>query len=211
MASVVKICNMALSHIGADARVSSIDPPDGSVESGHCADFFDIARTELLEPGNWRFALAREPLAQETNASATWAFAYVLPAECLRPLRVLRAGAPGVTVFTQDQVQYNPTDRDSADFDVEGGTLYSNEPLAELVFVRDVTDSQKFTASFTSALSYLLASYLAGPIVKGGEGIKLGDGMRTRAMSIADVAATASANASSATSDFSPSSILARR
>lgn len=210
MASVVQLCNMALSHIGSEARVSSISPPDGSVEAGHCATFYDIARTELVEPGAWRFALKRATLATlSTNPSATWAYAYAMPSDCLRPVRVLRVGSM-MTVFNQDTMGYNPNDADSADFTTEGDVLYSNEPEAVLVYVRDVTDTSKFPPSFTSALSYLLASYLAGPVIKGNEGTRVGDSMRERAMALADIAATSSANASSATNDFQPSSVLAR-
>lgn len=210
MASVVQICNMALSHIGSEARITAISPPDGSVEAGHCATFYDIARTELIEPGAWRFALKRATLAALTNnPSSTWAYAYSLPSDCMRPQRVLRAGST-LTVFNQDAAPYSPNDADSADFTVEGDALYTNEPEAVLVYVRDVTDTTKFSPSFTSALSYLLASYLSGPIIKGNEGVRVGDGMRERAMALADIAATASANASSSTADFQPSSILAR-
>lgn len=209
MASDVKICNMALSHIGADARVSSIAPPDGSVEAGHCADFFDLARTELLEPGTWRFALHREPLAEVTNLSGVWTYTYALPSDCLRALRVLTA-SEGVTVFTQDELRFDPSDRAGADFDVEGEILFTNEAEAVLLYVRDVTDTAKFTPSFTSAFSYLLASYLAGPIIKGNEGVRMGDAMRQRAMSLADTAATASANASSTSHDPVPSIVGAR-
>lgn len=209
MASVVQLCNMALSHIGSEARVSSISPPDGSVEAGHCATFYDVARTEMIEPGNWRFVLSRAPLAQTTNESTAWTYAYALPSDCLAPKRVLRPGV-SVTVFTRDDAGYSPNDDDSADFAVEGDVLYSNEPDAVLVYSRDVTDSTKFTPSFTSALSYLLASYLAGPIIKGNEGTQVGDAMRERAMALAAIAATASANASSSAHDFLPSSVAAR-
>jgi hypothetical protein len=195
---------MALSHIGSEARVSSISPPDGSVEAGHCATFYDQARTELLEPGNWRFALKRATLSQTTNLSTAWAYAYTLPSDCLRALRVLRPGV-GVTVFTQDTAAL-ADDRDSAPFDLEGDVLYTNEVDAVLLYSKDVTDTTKFTASFTTAFGYLLASYLAGPIVKGNEGTRLGDGMRQRAMSLADVSATASANASS--EDNTPTSTI---
>jgi hypothetical protein len=210
MASVVQICNMALSHIGSEARVSSISPPDGSVEAGHCSTFYDVARTEMLEPGNWAFALKRTPLAQVTNPSQAWAYAYAKPADCLRVLRVLRPNI-SVTVFNQDTVEAHIDDRDTAQFDVEGDVLFSNEPDAVLVYVRDVTDSTKFPASFTSALSYLLASYLAGPIVKGNEGLRLGDGMRQRAQGMADMSATVSANASNTENSTSNPSIVAVR
>lgn len=210
MASDVQLCNMALSHIGADARVSSISPPDGSVEAGHCATFYDVARTEMLEPGNWAFSLKRAALAQVVNPSTVWAYAYTKPADCLRPLRILRPSI-AVTVFTQDLVvEPHTDDRDSAPYDIEGGVILTNEPDAVLVYVRDVTDSTKFPASFTSALSYLLASYLAGPILKGNDGMRVGDAMRQRAMSIADVSAAASANASSAESLPQPTLLAVR-
>ncbi len=209
MASVVNICNMALSHIGSDARVSSISPPDGSVEAGHCATFYDQARTEMLEPGTWAFTLARATLASITNPSSAWAYAYAKPSDCLRPLRVLTPSV-GVTVFTQDAVTLATNDSDTANFEIEGSTLYSNEPDAVLLYVRDITDSTRFTASFVSALSYLLASYLAGPIIKGSEGMKIGDAMRQRAMSLADVSATASANASSTQTEFTPAQLRTR-
>lgn len=195
MASVVQICNMALSHIGSDARVTSISPPDGSVEAGHCATFYDLARTELLEPGSWAFSLKRATLGELTNTSDAWLYAYAKPSNCLRPLRILRPSM-GVTVFNQDTITAHIDDRDSAQFDVEGDVIYTNEPDAVLVYVQDLTDTTKFTASFTSTFSFLLGGYLAGPIIKGNEGARLGDAMRQRAMSAAEMSAAASANAS---------------
>jgi hypothetical protein len=201
---------MALSHIGSEARVSSISPPDGSVEAGHCATFYDQARTEMLEPGNWAFALKRQLLAQVTNTSNAWAYAYTKPADCQRALRILRPSV-AVTVFTQDRVAYPHTDdRDSAPFDVEGEVLYTNEPDAVLVYTCDVTDTTKFPASFVSALSYLLAAYVAGPIVKGNEGVRVGDAMRQRAQALADLSATSSANASSADNVPQPTLLAVR-
>ena len=197
MASVAQICNMALSHIGSEANVSSISPPDGSVEAGHCATFYDIARTELLEPGNWAFSLTRATLAETTNSSDTWTYAYAKPSDCLRPLRILRPAA-WLTSFTEDLYSADVDDRSSAQFDVEGQVIYTNEPSAVLVYAGDVTDTAKFTASFTSALSFSLAAYLCGPIIKGLEGAKLGDAMRQRASNAAALSAAASANASHA-------------
>lgn len=209
MASIVQICNMALSHIGAGPLISSISPPDGSVEAGYCATFYDIARTELLEPGTWSFALKRAALAPVTNASEVWTYAYALPSDCLRALRILRPSL-AVTVFNQDEVALRQDDRDGAPFDLEGQVLYTDQPDAVLVYTIDVTDSARFTGSFTATLSYLLASYLAGPIIKGNEGARLSDAMRSRAMAMADVSLASAANASSA-EVFVTSSIVAAR
>jgi hypothetical protein len=201
---------MALSHIGSEARVSSISPPDGSVEAGHCAAFYDLARTELLEPGNWAFSLKRATLAEVANPSTAWAYAYAKPSNCLRALRILRPSI-AITVFTQGLAfAHHADDSGGAPFDVEGDVIFTNAPDAVLVYVQDVTDSTKFPASFTSALSYLLASYLAGPIIKGNEGVRVGDAMRQRALALADVSATASANASSAESLPQPTLLAVR-
>jgi hypothetical protein len=211
MASVVQICNMALSHIGSEARVSSISPPDGSVEAGHCATFYDLARTELLEPGNWAFSLKRAALAQLEPPTSGWAFAYVLPSDCLRALRILQPSI-ALTVFTQDlYAEAHSDDRASAQFDIEGATLFTNQPDAVLLYVADGIDTTKFPPSFTAALSYNLAHFLAGPIIKGNEGVKTGDAMRQRAMSASELAATASANASHAQNDGVQTSLTSVR
>lgn len=56
--------------------------------------------------------------------------------------------------------QFYPVDKDSA--------------AAVLRYVAVVTDTTKFSALFTLALSHLLASMLAGPIIKGDEGASAG-------------------------------------
>ena len=195
MASVVQICNMALSHIGSEAGVSAISPPDGSVEADLCATFYDQSRAELIESGTWSFTLKRAALPATTGTSDNWAYTYTKPSDCLRAVRILKASS-ALTVFTQDEYQLHADDRDSAQFDVEGAVIYSNEPDAVLVYVQDITDTTKFPPAFTSALSFLLAGYLAGPIIKGHDGAKLADAMRQRAMTAAQMSNTIDANAS---------------
>jgi len=63
MASIVDICNLALSHLGDSATVSSIDPPEGSAQADLCARFFPIALASLLEAHSWGFATRRVALA----------------------------------------------------------------------------------------------------------------------------------------------------
>ena len=59
MSSEVAICNLALAHLGDSATVASIDPPEGSAQSEHCARFYPIARDALLEMHAWKFATRR--------------------------------------------------------------------------------------------------------------------------------------------------------
>ena len=44
MASDVDVCNLALAHLGDEATVASISPPEGSAQAGHCARFYPMAR-----------------------------------------------------------------------------------------------------------------------------------------------------------------------
>jgi hypothetical protein len=217
MASIIDVCNMALSHIGSDAIVSSIDPPDGSVEAGHCARFFPLARAELLESFTWRWAKTRTQLAQVDNPSEVWAYAYAIPADMLSATRVLNATFlqqfnffPFWSAFiTADELAlFN--ERGSADFDIEGDVLLTNEPEATLLYTVDAIDPSKWSPTFVTALSYLMASFLAGPLIKGSEGAKTGGQFRQIATRIAGQAAARDANSGAEPAQEEASSTRAR-
>ena len=216
MASATDICNMALSHVGADTAVTSISPPDGSVEAGHCARFYAIARAEMLEDHTWTWSKARATLAETTNASTIWAYAYALPSDCLSPVRVLQQSIlfdfltqPFPTLVTADELE-QWTERGSADFEVEGQVLYTHEPDAVLLYTRDITDTTKFSMKSVVALSYLLASYLAGPIIKGEPGATAAAKFRQAYDLKKGQAAAGDANGSSERAEHVPDFIRAR-
>ena len=221
MPSVVDICNMALTHVGADSQVTSISPPDGSVEAGYCARFYPIARKFLLDEFTFSFAKHRVALAPVDNPSSIWSYAYALPADCTQPLRVLQLnylagvsdallGYPlGLTDWRVIDGLYK--ERGSSDFEVEGGVLLTNEPDAVLLYKRDVTDPTKFTAMFSDALAMLLASYVAPPLIKGVEGARIGASWREQALRAAERAQTSDANASSERADHVPIHIAVRQ
>lgn len=193
MSNAVEICNLALGHIGSDANVASISPPDGSVESGYCARYYPLARKLTIAMAQWSFATTRKALAEVTNESNVWQFAYSQPADCIKPYRVLKAGA------TNEQ--------DGASFTIEGGVIYTNEAEATLVYTRDITDTTKFSPEFISALSWMIASYLAGPIIKGNEGANAAVKLRERAAAETRLASAGDANRSSETHGAVPISI----
>ena len=198
MASQVDLCNIALSHLGNARRVAAIDPPDGTAEADFCATFYPIARDELLESADWSFARKREALALlSTNDSSTWAYAYQKPADCIMPRRIITGDS---TAFEQD----------SEDFDCEGDIIYSNKEDAFLLYTRSITDTTKYSPSFQVSFGYLLASYLAGPIIKGEEGAKASQAFR-KASGVSPPGSVAKdANKTSATVLLVPSAILAR-
>lgn len=191
MAAEVDICNTGLGHLGDDAVITAISPPDGSVQAGHCARFYPMARDQLLERYPWRFNTQRAILALSPVAAPVgWAFAYQLPSQCVKPIAVLAPGQlpdfiswwQGVSM-TDMSFSSNLTDiLNSKDFIVEAsptdGTpiLYTNVQQATLIYSLGVTDTTKFTPLFIAALARLLAAYLAGPIVKGTTGMKVAEG-----------------------------------
>ena len=158
MSSVIDICNLALSHLGDTATVASIDPPEGSAQAEHCSRFYPVARDAMLELFNWKFATRRATLALLTADSWDWNYAYGKPADALKILAVLPANAS--------------SDDESAEFDIESDTsgttvILTDEEGASLKYIALVTDTIVFPPLFVMALSWQLASLLAGPILKG--------------------------------------------
>jgi hypothetical protein len=216
MASDVDVCNMALSHLGSDAQVAAINPPDGSVEAGHCRRFFVLARQEALEMAPFTWTKKRALLAEVTNPSTVWRYAYALPSDCISPLRVLQATQPRegelwpstATVTADDLALFS--ERGSAHFEIEGGVLLTMEAEAVLLYTRDIPDPGSWSPSFVSGLSYLLAGYLAGPIIKGEAGATAGQKFRMAARDALSSAAVMDANSSHETQEFVPASLAVR-
>lgn len=198
MASTVDICNLALSHLGNKAQVVSISPVDGSVEADYCARFFSIARDEVLEMNDWTFARTRIALSQlSTNPSTVWQYAYSRPADCITPRRMMTGDA----TLHED---------DSVDFDQEGDVLLTNLQNAILVYTRPVEDPTRFSPGFVTALSYKLAAYLAGPILRGDSGTNAAGSLHGIAAQKAKEATSFDANRSWRSDEFVPSMVAAR-
>ena len=161
MASEVDICNLALARLGDNATVASIDPPEGSAQAEHCARFYAVARDSLLEMHAWKFATRRVLLAKLTVESWDWAFAYAEPTGALKLLGVLSA-----TASNDDETQPYEAESDATG----AAIILTNQESASLRFVARVTDTTKFSPLFVDALAWLLASYLAGPVLKGDAG-----------------------------------------
>jgi hypothetical protein len=198
MASEVQICNLALSHLGNRGRIASISPTDGSAESDYCASFFSLVRNELLEAADWNFARKRVALALVASVSDAWAYSYALPSDCMVPRRILTDGATS-------------KENDSAAFAIEGLALLTDKQNAVLVYTRPIVDAGLFSPSFVTAMSYLLASYLAGPIIKGGDGANVSAKFREVAAGLVATAAAHDANHSEMALAWGvPSNVAAR-
>lgn len=161
MASEVQICNLGLAHISDSAVVSSINPPDPTIQAEHCARFYPIARDAAQEQYAWPFVRRRISLVEVTNPVNSWAYAYAMPNNWLRAAKLL---LPGATDETKKQDYIIETSSAGAFI------LYTNAKDAVLLYNQREIDTGRFSATFVTSMSWLLASYLAGPLLKGKTG-----------------------------------------
>ena len=182
MATEVDICNLALAHLGDDATIASLNPPEGSAQAEKAARFYPIARDTLLEMHTWNFASKRGDLALTTNTLKQWDYAYAAPADMMSPVAIISPSAqndyatrmsagdtPGnMTANTAPTIvagQYTPQQ-----FAVEGEFIYTNQENAMLRYQAFITDPSLFSPLYVVTLSWHLASMLAGPVIKGDAG-----------------------------------------
>lgn len=141
----ITTCNLALGELRA---APIVDIAEDSIEARECARYYSQCLRILLERHDWAFANRRATLAElaTNDRAAEWGHAYVLPADCATPLRLVAA------------------DGCATDFIVENRTLYTSLGDAVLEYaVNDVTESE-MTGLFVDALAYALAARLAVPI-----------------------------------------------
>jgi len=167
MASEVEICNVALGHLGDTATVASLDPPEGSAQAEHCARFYPQARDALLSMHTWGFATRRIALAQLGAAPVGWNYAYATPTDALDILAVMAPGEadPGAV----PQIPEHPFVRESTTNGA--GVIYCNVQNATARYIVRVRDTARFSPLFVTALTWQLASLLAGPLIKGDAGM----------------------------------------
>lgn len=226
MSSVIDVCNLALSHLGDEATVSSIDPPEGSPQAGHCARFYPMARTALLTRYTWSFSTRRENLALLTATPPNgWQYAYALPNGCLKPLAVLTPadatdaffhsliGRDIATLYTKGH-----PDNDHQQFTIEADStgalvLYTNIENAVLIYVHDTTDTTRWTPLAILALARLLSTMLSGPLIKGTDGVEMAAAMMKMFLTIEYPDATrddGQRRQQNVYADVTPSSVAAR-
>ena len=172
----VDICNRALARLGEKPNITSIDPPEGSVSAMHCAIFYPMVLSTLLERHHWTFARKRQRLAMTSLEAGRWEYAYARPHDCVRILNLFAGNDTSVSSKRNKHIQ---TDKA---IDVEYYEVYRIGD--QLVICTDIRDAfieyitndipiGMYSPSFTEALSLFLAVDLAGAILGGDTGMKV--------------------------------------
>ncbi len=203
MPSKIDICNLALAHLGDEATVSSIAPPEGSAQAEHCARFYPVARDALLEAHAWTFATTRA-------RSRCWR-TRPPPAGCTpTPGRTSRCACWAVL----DSSSVDDTDTREFTLEISATTgariILTNTANAVACYTFRQDDPATYPPMFVDALAGLLASYLAGPVVKGSAGVALAKTWATGFAAQIAMAKAADANQRHVKTQHTPGWIEAR-
>lgn len=199
MASSIDIANLALSHLGDSASISDFD--EGSAQADHCGRFYPIARDALFELHDWSFATRRVALALISDPpTSTWEFAYTLPSGYIKAIAVLAEAA------ADDQGQGFVIEAD----DNGNGIVFTNVENATMRYVKRIEDTARFSPLFVNALSRLLASYVAGPLIKGSEGASVAKQQYSAFAAEMGAAAGSDSNSRHVVQNHTPGSLQAR-
>ena len=138
MASVVEICNGSLNQLGATTILSLTED---SKNARLCNQRYTQVRDGVFRSHPWNCLQKRVELAADTTAPAWgFSFAYTLPADCLRLLRIL--------------------DFDS-NYKVEGRKILSNTSTMKILYIGRVTDPNEYDELLRETLSAALSADIA--------------------------------------------------
>lgn len=145
MASQVDIINLALLRLGCD-MIAALYPTEASKEARFGTFFFEPAKKAVLRSFPWSCATVVDDLTLLVDAPADYDYAYQLPTDYLRAIKLV-------------------PEADNYTFEIRNdGVLVTDVPDAVLKYVKDVSDTTQFDDQFVEALSYRLAADMALPV-----------------------------------------------
>ena len=145
MASVVDICNSGLNLLGA-STISALT--DDSKNARLCNQRYENVRNRVFRSHAWNCLHKRVQLAQNSTAPVIeYSFAYALPADCLRVLKVHNG--------TTDSIVSD------IDYKLEGRNVVTNEGTVYLIYIALDTDVNNYDSYLQESISHQLAADLA--------------------------------------------------
>lgn len=179
--SDVQICNLALSRIGIQQVILSLNPPDNSVSAAQCSLWYGFCRDYLLRAFAWPWAIQWAALTQVsitgTPANWEWDYSYRWPVDCLTVRRIMPQPQPttgttppifpNIPLFSAFSRLWKHEDVNSQPVlygmssDASGKLIVTNLPNAWIEYSQAVTDSTQFAQDFASLLAWRLAMELS--------------------------------------------------
>jgi hypothetical protein len=145
MASAVDIANSALNLLGA-STISAFT--DDSKNARLVNQRYEPVRNRVFRSHAWNCLHKRVQLAQNTTAPVVeYSFAYALPSDCLRVLKVHN----GVTDSINSDIDYK----------LEGKNIVTNEGTVYIIYIAIDTDPNNYDTYLQESISHQLAADLA--------------------------------------------------
>lgn len=170
MASVVEICNMALSRIGNSQHIDSLE--ERSVQAEQCSLFYELSRDAVLRDFNWPFATKFVVLAEvAANPDPVNPYSYALPIDCLKVRRIVDQIQPAsmsyVGAWADEPIHLYRRELPYRLIQGESTRLIATSiSPATLEYTARIEEPGLFDAMFVSALAWKLAAELALPLAK---------------------------------------------
>lgn len=144
-ASEVEVVNSALIKLG-ERTISSLDDDRKAARKAKLQ--YPRIRRRLLRSYRWNFSITRSPDLAAALPAPKFGFTsrFPLPVDCLRVLGI----------FDENEPQENYTSS-RIPFKVEGRSVFTDETVLKLFYIRDVTETDQFDAIFEEAFAIALA------------------------------------------------------
>lgn len=152
------IYNLSLFSIGHSRRVTS--PTEESTERRNCEAVYGPSKRALLTMANWSFAKTITKLSLTGYTPKGWAYEYHYPIGCIKAIEIMRDSSYQKEIPFQTALRYDDVS------DTEKRVIWTNEPLAQLLYVRDVNSTTLFTPLFDTTLAYYMGIPLARIMAK---------------------------------------------
>lgn len=154
----VFVCNLALGHIGIGQTIADLAASSHIARA--CSAVFDHAREEVLERFPWPMISRRVTLNLiEEDPNTEWARSYEYPNGCIAVRRLVTGSLP--------QAEGAPFE--VAQTAADGRVIYTDQEsaIAEVSYWFD--NPGEWPSYLAKAISWNLATYICGPLGKGGQ------------------------------------------
>ena len=166
--SEVQICNLALANLGDRASITAFRPSDGSRQADLCAQFYDLALNGVLQQHPWDFSIRRTSPTKATTDRTEWLYSFFLPDDFVGVLAVLPKEPKDDVCYMGKHTPLEYAIELDANYTRR---IYCNQDDVVLRYHAKVTDPHYYSEMFVQALSWKLATLLAGPLIKGEAGV----------------------------------------
>jgi len=187
MADAVEICNLALSNIRAGS-INSLT--EASIQAQICKLKYPFMRDRCLRDPGWNFNRTIVTLASSSVDIYNWAYSYSYPVDCLKIHRIIpeyeevTGDASVVSRLIDTQLLPITSYRRQVEYEVfnfnNAKIIGANESGLRIDYSIKITDPNLFSDDFILALSHLLASEIAIPII----GVEKGRQLRSDSLQI---------------------------